>query len=1132
MDVGALIRQDLDLSGLVPDDMMVRPIGNAERAAIQVPSLIEGFVIPYFDIYGRPEAFYRCRLFEFDPKYKQPKNSPNHIYYPAGFQAAQKNKKYVVITEGEKKAAAAVKAGIPCCALGGVDSWRNRILTVPGESALTTVRGDVHIKVPAGEESAEEIGAPLAIGFEALINHVIQNSLCVIICFDSDQISGPKYEVQRAAAALGFEFRFRGITFGKIKQLILPRINEADYKSQKVGLDDALQHFDPESVRELFDSLSTSKGGFPNHPNIRDFVNKRLSQSKLSRKDTQNVGLSILSDLDTHGLRLRSPTDTTYYFDRTNRKLLKATFAMNGRDDTFDAPFTQFLYQRYGLSAADNRLLIWLGTQFTSEEPIERVSPFRVFARPDIGQDNVNYQISDSQYIRVSADGIALFSNGSNNILFESDQVEPVDGEALLAEIKKQEQESHRLTNWWSETLSEVRLRDKDRPRVATSLLYYLSPFLHRWRGMQLPVELILGESGSGKSTLCALRLSILTGRASLRNAPQDLKDWHASVTSTGGLHVTDNVQLTDKNLRNRLSDEIAQPLDALILTTEGYRPMGSVIVGDTIIDPFGRRVKVTKEHPHGQKLVYRIVMSDGSYTESVGDHLWFVQNRDHFPYGHFQRGKVLSLSQIIDGGLTYKGKVQRSKWWIPNIKTGIDMTCDNLDYSNSYRLTPYILGVLLGDGNLSSKQISFFSNDNDIVQRVQNELPENTTLGSAQPGNYYFRQAQKLWEDIDLLDLKGRLAGNKFVPHQYLYTTADRRLQILQGLMDTDGTIHQSGTAIFSTTSRQLAADVKMLAESLGGRGKINQRLDKAFQVTVNLPNNICPFFCVRKSTKFKGYRHGLNNNARAIVLIEPVGYKEVKCITVDSVEGLYVTDNFITTHNCRIVTEPDPFIEQRRYYTNADLIRIPVRAVFAITAIQQPFLNADLLQRAMILEFDKPTDKAATYDSDWQNQQLQRQGGRIAWMAHHILVLQRFFQLVEKFWTMRYEAKYRLIHLEQAMLLMGKVFETDVSWIPNYLAQTTERVIAENDWVLEGIIQYCKQPITSLPERITAAEISAWAQGEEEYVTCEMLINARRLGRYLHAHKSLVATAAGLHERGNWQNRMSYSLKGQTRK
>jgi len=92
-------------------------------------------------------------------------------------------------------------------------------------------------------------------------------------------------------------------------------------------------------------------------------------------------------------------------------------------------------------------------------------------------------------------------------------------------------------------------------------LLYYISPWLLRWRGTQLPVELILGEPGSGKSSLYELRQTIVTGYPRLSNMTNDIRDWYAGITSRGGIHVLDNVHFTSttKDYQQRLSDELCR---------------------------------------------------------------------------------------------------------------------------------------------------------------------------------------------------------------------------------------------------------------------------------------------------------------------------------------------------------------------------------------------------------------------------------------------------------------------------------------------------------------------------------------------------------------------------------------------
>ena len=124
MDIAEQIKQDLALSGLTLDDIRARALDMTERAACGLAPIVDGYVIPYYDLIGKPLPFYRTKLFKHDIKYKQIKNTANHVYFPPTFlkrqQALKKN--YVIITEGEKKALCAVKYGFPTVGLGGVDS--------------------------------------------------------------------------------------------------------------------------------------------------------------------------------------------------------------------------------------------------------------------------------------------------------------------------------------------------------------------------------------------------------------------------------------------------------------------------------------------------------------------------------------------------------------------------------------------------------------------------------------------------------------------------------------------------------------------------------------------------------------------------------------------------------------------------------------------------------------------------------------------------------------------------------------------------------------------------------------------------------------------------------------------------
>jgi len=789
---------DLAKSTLVPEDIGARQLQTIECAALGIPGSSIGYVIPYFDLQGKPRAFYRAKLFNSTVKYRQPKNTANTLYFPRNLRKCleESKGKYIIICEGEKKAAAAVKAGIPAVALGGVDSWKNRTFIIPEGSDMAKAFNakDINVKIPAGSDEIGESGlAPLATGFIEWIDFCVAHKLHVIISFDSDEEDGWKFDVQRAAASLAYELRYRGIPFGNIHQMVLPRIDEFE----KTGLDDYIAHEGVETLKALIaKTLSRQKSTFPNHPNVREYVNRKLQKTKMTRKEAQNAALALLSDLDSNGRRLRSDAESQmYYFENGTRKLIKVSMNAGNKGLLHESGFGQLLYGRYGLSAADGRVLTWLDAQFNAELPIEPVNPHRIIARPNPGEDVIRYQISDGQYIKVSAsraagDMVEICQNGDDGFLFESGLVEAVDAEELMAEIQKQR--ALPITPWWVDVLNTVRLKDDEKNKMLVAYLYYISPWLYKWRGTQLPVELIIGESGSGKSSLCEHRLNVLTGRPDLRNAPSDLKDWHASITNAGGLHVTDNVNLVDKNLRQRLSDEI------------------------------------------------------------------------------------------------------------------------------------------------------------------------------------------------------------------------------------------------------------------------------------------------------------------------------------------------------CRLVTEPDPHIEMRKLYSNNELIRIPARIVFALTAIQQPFQQADLLQRSIVVELDKnasATDGNVTYEYSWVKDQMDRFGGRTAWLAHHIVVLEKFFETVKIGWNPSYKAQHRLMNVEQALSTMAKVFGDDGAWIPSYMSGSSASNISEADWVLEGLLAFAtmwpRNPGYKPGMPFCASDISDWAKSHDDYEECGPLINSRKLGKYLITHASMVNQLTGIIAGNKANNRQMFKIR-----
>lgn len=560
---------DLGASGLVPGDIRVREVGPPELAATSSPSSLavegSGYVIPYYDIHGDPIPFYRVKLLDHSPGYKQPKGSQNHVYFPPTFASSLKefiksrgSKAFIILTEGEKKAVATIKAGFPSVALGGVDSWRNRVLILPEGTVLESTYGKkkvVRAKLPSVALRIPEVDT-LAIGMQDLIDTVLDYKLVLIIVFDTDLKGKIRFEVQRAASMLGHELRHRGVPLSSIRQIMLP--NEG---TSKTGLDDFLLAYSAKDLDELIEKALQKRCAFPRHPSLKSFIGAKLESGKVSRRDAQNISMSIVVELDARGRRLRSEAiGLPYFFDEKTHHLMDVALLQHYSDPLHESPFGSFLYREFGISSADSKIITWLAAQFTGEDPIEDVVPRRVLSLIPDRSGRIAYQVSDSLLAVVSSDPeepLVIKSNGSEGILFVRDQVNPLDPQELLDAFHRFRKKP--LEPWWLEVFGKMDLSGGEQQEILASLLFYISPWLNRWKGVQLPVEILTGEAGSGKSSLYNLRLNILTGRPFLRNLPADLRDWHASVANSGGLHVTDNVQFTSKDLKQKVSDEICR---------------------------------------------------------------------------------------------------------------------------------------------------------------------------------------------------------------------------------------------------------------------------------------------------------------------------------------------------------------------------------------------------------------------------------------------------------------------------------------------------------------------------------------------------------------------------------------------
>ncbi|HSE98785.1 MAG TPA: PhoH family protein, partial [Blastocatellia bacterium] len=368
-----------------------------------------------------------------------------------------------------------------------------------------------------------------------------------------------------------------------------------------------------------------------------------------------------------------------------------------------------------------------------------------------------------------------------------------------------------------------------------------------------------------------------------------------------------------------------AQPLHTHVLTPLGWREMGSLSPGDYVIGSDGRPTLVLGVYPQGRKTVYRLTMTDGSSTLACAEHLWAVRTpedkRDDKP------ARLLETREMI-GRLW---RIHQHRYELPMLSAAVEWPCRDVP------LDPYALGLLLGDGCITDKTSPTFATaDRELATalggavsplgvkvRQKSIVDYVLTHPSAGRGGIIVRNP--LTQVLRELGLAGTRSATKFIPEDYLYNASSVRLAVLQGLLDTDGgPVVQEGRTCriqYVTTSERLKDDVMFVVRSLGGVAYCRKRRadgrkpgfasgrdvpyrSDAFVMDIRLPKWIEPFRLERKARIYR--EHGGGRPMRFINSIEPAGVEETVCISVAAPDSLYVTDDFILTHN----TLSDSFI------------------------------------------------------------------------------------------------------------------------------------------------------------------------------------------------------------------------------
>ena len=354
------------------------------------------------------------------------------------------------------------------------------------------------------------------------------------------------------------------------------------------------------------------------------------------------------------------------------------------------------------------------------------------------------------------------------------------------------------------------------------------------------------------------------------------------------------------------------------VRTINGWTAVEDLKVNDKVMGETGEFHNVTGVYPQGEKELYKLTFKDGRSVTTDGDHIWTVKTKEGM-----RDYNTLEL---------YKMQTER--------KQGLDRRYIPLvnisGYENNIELPidPWVMGVLLGDGSLANNTITINKPDEWLQSRLHNYL---TTVGVVFRFEKYIRlieTAEGIKESLVMqtcipssvseknkefhaileeLKLKGCVSNNKFVPKIYLTAGHNQRLELIKGLMDTDGYANGIGNSVeYGTVSKQLADDMKELLWSIGCIVKCTEKqptytykgekregqLFYRFSIRYRHPADL--FESPTKRLKLPlttQYSDGLHLGISKVEKLEYTG--KTTCISVDNPTKLFVTKDYIVTHN-----------------------------------------------------------------------------------------------------------------------------------------------------------------------------------------------------------------------------------------
>jgi len=379
--------------------------------------------------------------------------------------------------------------------------------------------------------------------------------------------------------------------------------------------------------------------------------------------------------------------------------------------------------------------------------------------------------------------------------------------------------------------------------------------------------------------------------------------------------------------------------LDTPILTPDGFVQLGDLNVGDTIYGQDGKPAKISfiTDTMYDHKC-YTVKFAHGETFVADEGHLWNIR----LPT---RKGEIVTVDT---------GKMKELYARYKSISIEISKPIQFSD--NETIIEPYVFGCWLGDGSSADGRIT--CSKDDYYHYADKFNKKGFSVSEFRPD-----KRRPNTGNFNVVGLRSKLRINnlsKTIPNSMIFTSVENRLELLRGLMDTDGTVEKNGVCRFYQSNKEFIEQVRILLSSLGIKSTL--RVKKTYRkdcfiLTFCTTQKVCSI--PRKLERMSEIKNHPKNTRFYISEISETNSVPVRCLQVDNKDHLFLAGKtLVPTHN---TTCAAGFLLWKAMFTPDTTILVAankfVQALEIMDRIRYAYENMPDFLRAGVTEYNKGT-------------------------------------------------------------------------------------------------------------------------------------------------------------------------------